>query len=584
MKPITCLFFVIAFNQLHIGTLEARTAGSSQAELVYEFFGPTLAANYGLGLATLGDLDGDGFLDFALAGEKNERAIAISGATGYPLWVYNQNLPGVTALSSIVAFAAAGDLNADGFEDLAISSTPSTSFGRVLAVSGKTGKELWHVGSIEPSGQFGRSIARIGDINLDGHEDLLVGESWAKPQGSPVSLVGAVNALSGKDGSLVWRVFGPDDTDPTKTGFRFGVGLGSVGDQDSDGVEDFVVSTTTSAFSPTGRYLPGFAQIRSGTDGLELATLALPPDGFWESRGSCKLPDLDGDGVNDFAVGFDTYLFEVIPPSGGVVGIYRGGSFELLHSLYGQAPGERSGESIIIPGDLNGDGVDDLLVGSNHALVPGSSAAGPPWGYLRAFSGVDFQTPLFVSTAPESTGYMQDFSQYLAPLGDINGDGLAEFVTSMPYWSYMPISGIGRVLVMTSADLSLTAAPPLVSAGLGQAQSIQLDFGTSQANRLYLVLGSFRGIFGGPVIDGLTLPLQLDAYTLLSLSGSGVAQPFVGQLDSLGQASVTANLPNLSAAQEQALYGKPLWHAALVLDPAGFVATISNPAPLTLSP
>src|SRR6185503_5298871 len=105
--------------------------------------------------------------------------------------------------------------------------------GRIDAISGKDQSTLWTVEGA-PDSSFGWAIARAGDVNGDGHIDCLVGaaDDW-----NYLGIqTGSVTVISGKNGSILYKVYGDEDGD------LFGYSVRGVGDDlDGDGVNDFVV-------------------------------------------------------------------------------------------------------------------------------------------------------------------------------------------------------------------------------------------------------------------------------------------------------------------------------------------------------
>jgi hypothetical protein len=124
-----------------------------------------------------------------------------------------------------------------------------------------------------------------------------------------------------------------------------------------------------------------------------------------------------------------------------------------------------------------------------------------------------------------------------------------------------------------------------LSLAQGGQRQLALDFGTAEAGRIYLLLGSLSGQAPGIVLDGQLLPLNPDAYTqaLLALP----AAPISGQsgvLDAQGRATALFSLP---AGSVPSLAGVTAFHAALTLGVGPgqlFVAETSNALPLTLLP
>lgn len=141
-----------------------------------------------------------------------------------------------------------GDVNADGTPDLYSSDwafgqkadgTPSRR-GRIYVHSGQDGSRLHTLtGEAEGDG-FGIGPADAGDVNGDGHDDLIVG-AWQHGSAAPAG--GKVYLYSGKDGSLL------DSWTCQVMGDTFGFDATGMGDVDGDGTIDFLLTSAWSAIS-----------------------------------------------------------------------------------------------------------------------------------------------------------------------------------------------------------------------------------------------------------------------------------------------------------------------------------------------
>jgi hypothetical protein len=132
---------------------------------------------------------------------------------------------------------------------------------------------------------------------------------------------------------------------------------------------------------------------------------------------------------------------------------------------------------------------------------------------------------------------------------------------------------------------SLYASPLALSLASGGMQSFTLRAGPQSAGDLYLVLGSASGTLPGIPLDGLEVPLVLDAYTWFTAQKPNLA-PLVetlGQLDPLGRAQAALQLP---PATSPSLAGVTLHHAFVVLDWFGTWTFMhaSNAMPVSLVP
>ena len=160
------------------------------------------------------------------------------------------------------------------------------------------------------------------------------------------------------------------------------------------------------------------------------------------------------------------------------------------------------------------------------------------------------------------------------PPADLDLDS-ARFAAPSPF-------GPGLMTGPFPAGLSVDASA--LSLGAGGTIGFCLSLGAAQAGDLYLLLGSATGTTPPLTVDGLELPLVVDAYFFQTLLRAGLP-PYVGTfglLDGLGQATANLVVPAGSVPQ---LAGVTLFHAAVAADPVfGTAQVASNPTSLRLEP
>ncbi len=278
------------------------------------------------------------------------------------------------------------------------------------------------------------AVRRGGDVDGDGFKDYLVGV----PRNSAFALSnGAVRAFSGRDGSLLMTFYTPMPASPT--GQLLGVGVCDAGDVDGDGYDDVAAvannlnNVTLFVFSgATGSVIHSVGNIVS----LSLYKID-------------NMGDLNGDGIDDLAV-------LVSDNATTAFRVYSGADLSVLYILP-HAPGF-DGAILRNAGDVNGDGVDDLIVGAFDypATAPLSQQTGAVV-VLSGFNGSVIHALLGPLPGMGMSGNVVP-SQYgisVDGLGDLNGDGLSEFAVGAP--------GYGAIHVYSGADASLMAT--LVGSG-----------------------------------------------------------------------------------------------------------------------
>ncbi len=312
---------------------------------------------------------------------------------------------------------------------------------------------------------FGYAVADVGDLDGDGVHEVAI-TAYGVDGGAPTS--GRVLIYHSGEGALStpWATL-----DGVRSAAGFGYQVCAAGDLNGDGVGDLLVTSPGDdrGGMATGRVYVWFGgkTLHAHPD-LELSS-GQPGGQFGISAAS--LGDVNGDGYDDIAVG-SNWARDGQHRRGRVDVFFGGPHMETTPSitLRGVDPDGAFGISVAGPGDLDGDGLNDMVVGADQAdgLQGGSGAA---YVYLskHGFKG----TPDLVLQGERSG---EGFGGRVFALGDVDGDGAPDFAVSAPY-ADADAQRNGAVYVYTggsalSSDPLMRIAGPRARTRIGLAAAV----------------------------------------------------------------------------------------------------------------
>lgn len=457
-----------------------------------ELYADVAGGALGRSVAIIGDINGDGIDDIAI-GAPHDAApgghgrvwVLFGRAGGLPATIDLETLDGSNGFELTTQAAGAtlgravtgiGDFNGDGIDDFAVGAPladtpPAYNDGKVYVLFGHTGSfpASILVDALDGSDGFvaiganadaraGFSLAAAGDFDGDGYADLLIGSysyGYAPTAFTHVLL-----------GAPTWPTeVALGDVTITGRGFRLqapvtagaGFAVAGVGDVTGDGVDDILVGAPEHAIGSHGNagrvYLvPGRAANAAGLFiDLETAPGVLRLDGsgpgHFVGSALAGIGDVNGDGNRDMLIG--------APGQGGYVGgawvVFGGPALAsgLLSDLVVSGMGfhlglvtgynTNAGAVVAGPGDVDGDGIADLMVAipgglpssavnREVAIVSGRDAA-HPWPAEIDLSG-SLVSQRLEGTSQINLAGIGDLRGYvsLAGGGDIDGDGAADML------------------------------------------------------------------------------------------------------------------------------------------------------------
>ncbi len=448
-------------------------------------------------------------------------ALLLSSALAAPAspQVVKQTLEGLDHQDGFgVAVAGGRDTNGDGRPDFVIGA-PSmndddTWYGRVFVVSGADGSVLHVLKGTDPPfptlfghDAFGASVAMTGDVDGDGCAEVIVG---APSDDFHEDRAGAVWLISGRTGATI-HVYRPVTDEYSEFGItvaaagdvdgdgvpdvlggawyhtwhghvragsawvlsgatgglirahygaldydQLGLGLTGLGDLNGDGRAEYAIGAPqTPAFYPYSDDLPGYVRVHDGATGAVRLQFIGGSLGDGLGGAIASAGDVDGDGLPDLIAGSPRYLNEY---SIGTALIWSGATGALIHSVHDDHLVSGFGAAVGTAGDLDGDGRSEFLVGA-----PDHHSLGTAPGTLRIYRGAD-GTLLHAFTS-DTDG---EFGSALAAGGDLDGDGHRDWVVGEP-WAKVGASSTaaGKVWVVSIEPPAPSAvAPPLVPAAV----------------------------------------------------------------------------------------------------------------------
>ena len=249
------------------------------------------------------------------------------------------------------------------------------------------------INGIDPGDISGRSVSNAGDVNGDGIDDLIIGAPYADPNGnnragesyvvfggSDVGNEGSLE-LSALDGSNGFVINGA--TNPYDYSGLSGYSVGNAGDINGDGIDDLIIGALIEDFFYAGTNYIVFGDHNVGSDGnLELSALD-GSNGFVinginkydrSGRSVSNAGDVNGDGVDDLII--RGYRAEESYVVFGSSDVGNEGSLELSALDGSNGFVIFSGGSISNAGDINSDGIDDIIIGAPGADPNGNYRAG----------------------------------------------------------------------------------------------------------------------------------------------------------------------------------------------------------------
>lgn len=449
----------------------------------------------GFSVSDAGDINGDGINDLII-GAKNADANGNADAgRSYVVFGSGFNLPNPFNLSSLnglngfvlkgefaydnsgFSVSSAGDINGDGIDDLIIGAPYAEwngicSAGRSYVVFGSDNSlpNSINLSSLDGTNGFmligdtcdlsGFSVSGAGDINSDGFDDVIVGAQgrYLSVPGRSYVVYGSntdllsqlnLNSLNGMNGFII---------NGETAGDQLGISVAAAGDVNGDGFDDIIVGARGA--DPNGRQSAGRSYVVFGTDkkmptSINLSTLnglngfVLNGEAEYDNSGYSvsTAGDINGDGFHDVIVtapGADTYdsnstgrSYIVFGKSNAMPNPFELSEIDGLNGfiINGEAAGDVFGSSASTIGDINSDGIDDLIIGANGADPNGSSSSAAGRSYVVFGSAAGLPNPLSLSNLNGNNGFVLngeaagDFSgSSVSAAGDINNDGIDDVI------------------------------------------------------------------------------------------------------------------------------------------------------------
>ena len=438
----------------------------------FRLLGGSAGDSLGSSVAILGDVNGDGIDDLAVGAfwadaKAGEAYVIFGSATGFSATLSPADLDGTNGFRIAGANAddllgglvtSAGDLNGDGLDDILVSASgrgngeahvilgKSDGFAATLSLSdiGTSGgfRIVGHTGS----NSFAAAAGKAGDLNGDGHADLIIadygnddykGEAFVlfgSAAGFPATL-----SVTGLNGSNGFRLAPGGDAHA-----YLGLTATFLGDVNGDGLDDVIIGAMNSTDNR------GEAVVLFGSrDGFDAELTIADIDGtngfllngkvreeyFAISGGHAG--DVNGDGIDDLIVG--TMAQDGASGEAYVVFGRNGGfgsrlSVEDLDgsngfAIAGTAANDFLGAAVAAAGDVNGDGIGDLIV-SDAELGDGLGEVHVVFGRRGGFGATLSVADLDAGTGFRIAGLTPGgaFGASVAGAGDLNGDGIDDLI------------------------------------------------------------------------------------------------------------------------------------------------------------
>lgn len=406
------------------------------------------SAQLGTSLTGVGDVNGDGLQDVLIA------APGVNDDTGAVYLLYGKaNLSGAQWLSSnpdVIfngvekgdvagsAVATAGDVNADGYTDILIGAPGAKSgaghtyviYGRPdLAAEYDLGSSDIIIYGVAHGDDSGSRLTGLGDVNGDGFSDFLIGApNVVGSAGSAYLFYGDDNLVTRMSVSIADVII-----KSSINGDHVGHSVAGAGDVNGDGFDDILITAPEVSSSKGAAYIIYGSETLTGNVDTANADVSLRGKAINERLGwsAASAGDVNADG-------YDDVLISAVEASAGAGETYLIlGKADLDQNispgladatLVGLISNDASGASVSGVGDVNGDGFDDFLIAAS------SAANGNGVSYLfyggRWLQGVK---SLYEANAQFVTKEADDPRKLkVAPTGDINADGFADFLIGAP--------------------------------------------------------------------------------------------------------------------------------------------------------
>lgn len=451
-------------------------------------------------VASAGDVNGDGFDDVIIQSILQEQHtngnrryvyhVVFGRPEGFAPDIELSSLNGSNGfrLNGIVSLdwsgcdvQSAGDVNGDGFDDLILGACAggsgecyllfgkSSGFAPAMDISSFNGSNGVRFDGFDDHASTGRSVGGAGDVNGDGFDDLIIGNTAGRPgtvneyRGESYVVFGkskgfsAAMNLSSLNGSNGFQINGIDKGDNS------GISVSSAGDVNGDGFDDLIIGAVhgDAGGNYSGESYVVFGRSGSFPSKFDLSSLngnnGFRLDGAEENdySGSCvrSAGDMNGDGFDDLIIGVGVVREGATDSGESYVVFGKSSGFESALSLStldgsngfrlnGIDAYDRCGFSVSGAGDVNGDGFDDLIIGAPDATLMAYDRGvkifvtyrcgesyivyGKPNGYVPVLN---------LSTLDGFNGFRLDGAENSQRLGwsvsgggDVNGDGFDDLI------------------------------------------------------------------------------------------------------------------------------------------------------------